>query len=325
MNGNFAVCMFFVLSGYVLSLNYFKTGAIKVLQTAFIKRYFRLVIPILVTCMIVYVLFALSVFKNTIYPRSNETYAFGKNLFLNNLSFLEVLKMGFYKVPINGDNTYLPILWTMSVEFLGALLLFSFLLVTHTLNKKWLFYLILIFVLFLMDKNYMLLFFAGSCIAFYEPLINKLIKHWYLKICLLLAGLYFSGIPNISNEAKQYTWYFYTNSFSNLIYVHFHVIGCILLFIFFITSQTTQKIFSLKPLVFLGKLSFSLYLLHLPILFSLGSYLLNKYNGQFNTLLLFSACFSVTLISSYLFNRFVDTKAINYSSVIAKKIMAFAS
>ena len=259
------------------------------------------------------------------YPREKEVYVLGKNLFTNDLSLLEVLKMAIYKVPFNGDNNYVPVLWTMYVEFVGAILLFTFLVLTHKLNKKWLFFLIIMLILFFIDKNYMLLFFAGSIITKYEVTIKNTIKSLWLKITILLLGLYFAGIPNIQDIAKQHNWYAYTCSFSNIIYIHFHVIACVFIFVFMITSINFQKIISNKIFVFFGKLSFSLYLLHLPILFILGTYVLNKSDAKINLFILFLICFVSCMLFAILFNKFIDSKAVSLSNKIATKIIKYVS
>ena len=321
MNGGWAVCMFFTLSGFVLSLKYFKSADTKVIQGAIAKRYLRLAIPILASCLLIFLLHFSGLFKNTFYPRSHEEYSFGKNLFLNDLSFFETIKMALFNVPINGDNTYFPILWTMEVEFLGALLLFVFLLSVHQLKSKWIFYAAIILVLFLMNKNYIILFFAGSFIACYEDKIKILFRSVYLKTLILIVGFYFAGIPNLQNEAKQYTIYAFTNYFSAFIYLQFHIISCFLFFLFLVSSEFPKKMLSNKGLLFLGKNSFSIYLIHLPVLFIVGSYFLNKTAGKINYLLLFGICFSVTIILSYAFYYLIDSKAVLYANKLAKRLI----
>ncbi|MEO6303884.1 MAG: acyltransferase [Bacteroidia bacterium] len=321
MNGSWAVCMFFTLSGFVLSQKYLTTNNTLVLKESIGKRYFRLAIPILGACLLVFLLHLLGAFKNLNYPRNIEEFSFGKNLFVNNLSIIETLKMALFNVPVNGDNTYLPILWTMEVEFLGALLLFVFLLAIHELKNKWVFYLIILSVLFAMNKNYILLFFAGSFIAQYEELIKDKLKNNFIKIFLLLLALYFSGIPNIQNEAKQYTIYSFTTWFSSYIYIKFHIISCMLFFVLIVSTQWPKKIFVFKPLLFFGKISFAMYLLHLPILFVVGTYFLNASNGHINLLFLFVICFCITAVISFLFYYFIDAKAVLFANKLVKKII----
>lgn len=321
MNGGFAVCMFFTLSGFVLSLNYLNKKEIKVLQESIAKRYIRLVIPILATCLLIYILHAAGIFKNVHYPRTPENFTFGKDLFLNDLSFFETLKMSLFNVPINGDNTYLPILWTMEVEFLGALLLFSFLFFIHHLQHKLIFYLLLFTALLLMNKNYILLFFIGSLVAQNEEILKKAVKNKLLKLILLLLALFFCGIPNIPNNAKEYTMYGFTTCFSNYIYLKFHIVSCFLFFVLLVGSEWPKKILSAKPLLFLGKISFAVYLIHLPLLFIFGTYFLNETKGNVNLILLFIICFCIILVLAQTFHILIDSKAVSLANSLVKKII----
>ena len=45
--GNFSVCIFFVLSGYVLTQKYFKTKDKNIILSSALRRYIRLFIPVL--------------------------------------------------------------------------------------------------------------------------------------------------------------------------------------------------------------------------------------------------------------------------------------
>ena len=53
-NGNFAVCIFFVLSGYVLSRPYYFGNRLETLRERHLKRYLRLSIPIAASVFIGY-------------------------------------------------------------------------------------------------------------------------------------------------------------------------------------------------------------------------------------------------------------------------------
>ena len=60
VNGAFAVVLFFVLSGFVLTVQFFETKDNKVLARQGFKRYLRLGVPILGTVLLGYVLMHLS-------------------------------------------------------------------------------------------------------------------------------------------------------------------------------------------------------------------------------------------------------------------------
>lgn len=314
MNGPWAVCVFFILSGYVLSLGYFRTNNTRLLQASAFKRYFRLAIPVLAICLIIYVLHYTGAFSKIYYPRHVREFSFGKNLFSHKIPFLNTLKIALVDVLLKSDTSLLPVLWTLRIEFIGALLLFAFLLITHDLSKKWLYYFTIILALLLSKSTYIILFFAGSFIALYQQKIRHLFRNRWFRIPVLLLALFFGGIPGIEGRVKVYTMYFFAKDFADIYNVYFQIISAILLFIWLISSQIGNKILSLKPFQFLGKVSFSLYLLHLPLLFILGSYLLNETQGKINYYLLFMICLGACLAVSHIFFKLVDLTAIRLSN-----------
>ena len=61
MNGTFAVCLFFVISGFSLSIGYLQSGDDRGLARMAAGRYLRLAVPIFAICAITYVLMVLNV------------------------------------------------------------------------------------------------------------------------------------------------------------------------------------------------------------------------------------------------------------------------
>lgn len=62
--GNFAVCIFFVLSGYVLTFKYFQTNNQQVVIGGAVRRYVRLVIPIIFALLLAFLLISLHLYYN---------------------------------------------------------------------------------------------------------------------------------------------------------------------------------------------------------------------------------------------------------------------
>jgi peptidoglycan/LPS O-acetylase OafA/YrhL len=317
MNGTWAVCMFMLLSGFVLSLRYFESNDHGIIRASFFKRYFRLGIPVLAAVLIIFFLFKFNVFQTLFYPRSDANYAFGKELFTKDISFFSALRMGIIDVPLNGDNTYLPVFWTIDIELIGVLLLFAFLLITHDNKYKAPIFVAFIILLFLINKSYYILIMTGSLIALFKEKIELNSHKRYLFLILFLIGWYLEGIPNLQDVAKQYTWYGYTTGWKN-VFLHFQFISCALIFIALLSSKKIQAFLNSKPLQFLGSISFSMYLLHLPILFIAGSKFLQSSKGQMNPFLLFLACLVLTMALSYIFFRLVDKNAIVLSNRLGK-------
>ncbi|MCD8241598.1 MAG: acyltransferase family protein, partial [Lachnospiraceae bacterium] len=83
-NGNTAVRLFLVLSGYLLCRNYFLSGDRSSLKKSALRRYPRLMPPVLVVNLIVFVLMTLGLYQNgaaAVVAGSQEWFA-GFNAFL---------------------------------------------------------------------------------------------------------------------------------------------------------------------------------------------------------------------------------------------------
>lgn len=321
MNGTWAVCMFMLLSGFVLCLRYYETNDASIIRTSFFKRYFRLAIPVLGAVLIIYFLFRLNVFQSIFYPRAQAGFDFGKDLFTKDISFLSALQMGLVDVPLNGNNTYLPVFWTIDIEFVGVLLLFAFLLISH--NTKYRVHLFVLFILFLfyISKTYYILIMVGSLIALLKDKIELMGHKKYIFIVLFLIGWYLEGIPNLQDIAKQHTWYWYTVGLPQNVFLYFQFASCAFMFVALLSFTKVQKFLSSKAMQFLGSISFSMYLLHLPVLFITGSKLLHYSHGGINPILLFLICVIAIVVFSYLFYRFVDKMAITLSNKIGKWVV----
>jgi peptidoglycan/LPS O-acetylase OafA/YrhL len=81
-----------------------------------------------------------------------------------------------------------------------------------------------------------------------------------------------------------------------------------------------RKIFTMKPFAFLGEISFSLYLIHIPVLFSVGAsiYLYACIPAPYKLIVTFLSVIAVTVIASYLFTIYIDRKAVALSNKIGK-------
>jgi peptidoglycan/LPS O-acetylase OafA/YrhL len=116
-NGTIAVWMFFVVSGFSLSIGYIRRKDSRVLTRLAIGRYPRLAIPILAACGLVHVMMV----TGLIYPPSERPDALKP--FLNFESSLAYLfRFSLFDVFFDHRlfESYIPPLWTMSVELIGS-------------------------------------------------------------------------------------------------------------------------------------------------------------------------------------------------------------
>jgi peptidoglycan/LPS O-acetylase OafA/YrhL len=336
-NGNFAVCLFFVLSGFVLSYKYFKTNDTKVLIEYSVKRYFRLFFPIAFSILLVLAL--LAIFKPDFKSLESYTKA-GEWLtgqFSDEINFLAVIYNMFIDVFANGNNKYNPVLWTMGIEFLGSLMLFASLMLMHRINKKEI-VLVMIIAFLVFTKNYFYsAFFAGALICKMYVQQNETFKtnHPFdklraalLNFLLLVFGLYFGSYPT--------AWQYLESSiYSPLLVLKIDlmnfslVLGSVLIILMVTKSKLAQKLFSLAPFRFLGKISFSNYLIHFIILITVCNLLFVQFISSmgYNKAFLMSTGISmlIILVFSWVVYKLVDQKSIALSDKITQKILNYLS
>ena len=118
-NGTFPVCIFFVLSGYVLSWKFIEQGDHAYLRASALKRFPRLVAPVFASVLFAWALLTLGVMRTT------EAAAIGAASFLSEaynqpVSLLSALWIGAIGAPLLGQTTINVPLWTIKIELLGS-------------------------------------------------------------------------------------------------------------------------------------------------------------------------------------------------------------
>lgn len=319
VSGDFAVTIFFVLSGIVLSAKFFKTGDTKAVIATATKRYFRLAIPVLGSVLAIFAFLKLGWLHN--HAIAAETGSGWWGTFWNfPADFTKALYEGTFGAFLTPNAVYNPPLWTMQIEFLGSFLVFMTLLIFGQLRHRWLVY---IFLILALRHTYYLAFILGMIICdatfsrYGATIKNLLAKRYWLPVLglsLMLgsyplvttAGTLFEHIPGQSQLA--------------------HTIGAFGLIIAVMAARPLQWLLETRPMQFLGRISFSLYLLHFLVLGAYSSYLFDHLPAAapyfLKVLIAFIPTVAVALCASYLYAKFVDEPAIRLSGVIYRRIFA---
>jgi peptidoglycan/LPS O-acetylase OafA/YrhL len=108
------VYVFFILSGFVLPLRFFKTQRTSCLWGAVFRRYFRLAIPLAVN---------LSLYYLVIKVKGNYDYDWGIHKFIKLRSYFDFLCDATFGV-FMGYRKYSEVVWTMEIELWGTFALF---------------------------------------------------------------------------------------------------------------------------------------------------------------------------------------------------------
>lgn len=319
-NGSLAVCFFFTLSGYVLSINFFRKRDLKYPSSAFIKRYFRLIIPILFSVIVAAILIKSNFFYNSFVAINISLCPFAISQDWNIIPNLwSMLKEGLYTSVFKGNPIkYNPVLWTMNIEFMGSLLTFAILSLIGKLKNRYFIYSIIILFFF---NTYFLAFIAGVCLCDFNYSHQRK-THISLNILLFLIAIYLGSYQFFNT---QNIW----SILDNLFIQNRQTLAIIasFLFLFICThSFTMQNIFSKNIFRLAGKISFSLYLIHVLFLGSFSCYLfIYLYTivklSYFNSFILMLGLSLIILSTiSFFVYKYIDLIGIRFSSYLYKKL-----
>jgi peptidoglycan/LPS O-acetylase OafA/YrhL len=251
-NGQITVWIFFIVSGFSLSVGFIKTNNSEVLARIAVGRYLRLAIPIIAVAMAVKFLFLAGAIPPVIERPAPLTLHL-----LDQPTFLKALVISGYDVFFRPARAIplIPPTWTMAFEFWGSFLILGTLLVVGKHPKRLLAYALVSVFAFTINPIYVA-FVVGVIFAEIYCL------SWNLKriaVACLVIGLYLAyHIDNYTDETAN----------------HYLVTASILTFGFIFLPQS-ETFFSNALSRYLGKISFPLYLIHSSVLFA---YAINVYH-----------------------------------------------
>ncbi len=161
----------------------------------------------------------------------------------------------------------------MHYELFGSFLIFMFLALFGKLKTRSIFYIAFGLIFF---KTYYLAFIAGMTMADlflnYPSLKDAVSKRWTLAI--LAVGLVLGGWPTDQTVYPGIFQHLGPPGFSVIdTYVLAHILGAIMVMFAVLKLAALARFLEKRPVQYLGKISFSLYLLHFLILSSLGAYI----------------------------------------------------
>ncbi len=322
-NGNFAVCIFFVLSGFVLSHKFFLKRDKEIVTEGAIKRYVRLALPVAISVFLAFFLLKISLFYNQ--PLSGVT---GSSWFYDfwtvKPNFTDALNEAFIGAFFLDIFDYNVVLWTIAYELFGSFLIFAFLALFGKMRNRYLAYIMVGIYFF---NTYYVTFLLGMLLS--DIMVNrseitqKLGKNKVLFLVLLCLGLFLGSYP--SGRGTEGTIYSFLNvSFFDDPSISWHMWGAFLVIAALMHLEKIQKALSLKYFLFLGNISFSMYLLHFIILGSFSSLIFLQLHSflSYGTAFLITFFLSVGLIFlvSHVVYVYVDTRAVQLSKLLYERV-----
>ncbi|MGE5327749.1 MAG: acyltransferase family protein [Thiobacillus sp.] len=329
-SGNFAVILFFILSGFVLTYKFFQSKDINNLTRQAAKRYFRLAIPIFFIVMIAYVMISSGLMtKLSEIIQLKNLPGTTRMVFNFTPSLSDAFHNAILGVLAEKNAVYNPVLWTMPVEFFGSFIVLGLAAFFSGLRKKWPAYLIAIVML---SRSYYVCFVLGMLLAdlFSNPklvdIIRNKISKFYIYSSLLIVWV-LASFPHPTEyiSGTIYESLLIPGQDSLYIFNLWQYLASFILLAIILIRPEIQKILNAKVLVFIGGLSFSIYLTHYLILHSLGDWLYvemsTRYGFDTSALIAGSVTVVITLLVSMLWKKYIDDMSINVSRKFASIIL----
>ena len=275
VNGPAAVGFFFVLSGYVLTKRSLQAGDSASLARGAVKRWPRLAGTVGLTCLISWALFPLGLYRNQ--QAGALTHSFWLSHFgVGRLGptlvpdVWDALWQGVYFTFITGAATYNSSLWTMRVEFAGSFVAFGLALALLPLRpgRARTALLVTACVACFGIDPWLVSFPLGVALACAAGRPRRAaLPLWSLP--LLAAAAYAASC--YSGNSAVGRWCLDQLGFVMPEPLVFGVGGTLGLALV-VFNPAGRRLLSGSPARLLGRLSFPIYLLHLPVLMSAGCY-----------------------------------------------------
>jgi len=274
INGTAAVSLFFVLSGYILTRRYFLSGDTKLLARGALKRWPRLMGPVLLTVLVSYLFFKFGwYFFQKAGPIANTPFL---AKFVWNaetpfpISFCGALLQSSFFTFFRGDSFYNSSLWTMQLELIGSFVVFGMAPMIWEAKKistsAVLFLTGCIILIAHFTKPDLVAFPVGVAMAALLPR-NKGFSVNFITILLLLIALYLLG-----TSSKRIGIYQPINWIdpSQKMTTYFYIFGAALLIGLIKVVPAWHHFLSGSFWKWLGEFSFPIYLIHIVVICSLG-------------------------------------------------------
>ena len=314
-NGNFYVCIFFALSGMVLIKGYSVLQKKEVLQKAFVKRYFRLT-PVVLSSVVLAWLFSITIGFHSVGMSELISHHWLGKQYTREIYFLDVIYNGIIGV-YQGNSVFNGPLWTIGIEFAGSLTLFLFAYMFFDRNNFHgisIAFCILLIIIFQTKGLYISLFIAGANIIRYDIRIH---------ILFLLPSIYLGMMHPWTKEMVWIKTMFPQMPVSPDIISH--AIAALLFISAVQGSKFAINFFGIKLFRWLGRISFCMYVYHVPVIMSIGCatfiYMVNSGYGHYSGIIAMLMSFLCIFVFSECGSKYIDVPGQKLASVIAKKII----
>ena len=275
MQGNFMVCVFYALSGFALAYATLARGGAASAVSGLVRRYPRLAIPTTCATVLAFVMLKVKVLRVAkAAALSHSAWLAGAWHFQPSLH--SAVREGAIGVFGSHGSGYDPPLWTMHNELRGSLIVFAVMIFAP---RRWMRVVAYAALALLTFHSYLLGFVAGMAIceltlAYQQRGESLSRKHLWWIAPVGIVGLVLGSYPNPSPTMPRFYDHLLPHIYGSGPFaqqIGTQVLGAILLLVAVVASLPVQRVLETRPLQFLGRISFALYLLHFLVLGSLGT------------------------------------------------------
>jgi peptidoglycan/LPS O-acetylase OafA/YrhL len=302
-NGTPAVHVFFVLSGFVLVLPFTRPGAGPSWAQYYAKRFFRLYLP-------AWASLAVAVALILLIPRTaSPLQSPWADMYVVDPSLGQVLKDA--SLMLNASTINTP-LWSLKWEVAFSLLLPAYILIALRWRRFWPVKIALALLLAAVGAvqdiewlSYLPIFLIGAVLGVERERLGELTRRWprFVWFFVAAAGLFMANAEWISPE-KPITGVRAVVT-----------VGAMLLVLLFVFCASAARLGNTAVAQWLGRVSFSLYLVHLPIILA-GVTLLRTVSLP----LALAVSVAASLVVAELFFRYVEQPSHRLSTAAGRAV-----
>lgn len=323
--GHMAVCLFFILSGYVLSYNYLGMPGKKIkLLGAIVKRPIRLGGVVLFTVTLSALLWTNHLYYNDQLVEISLSKPWFFDLWKGQFALNDFL-LNISRSLFDSADIYNIALWTIQVELYGSILVFLTLLLFADFKYRLIVFSILILVF---AQSFYQGFFLGMLIADlvkHKPVELSARLKQTIAVLLGLMFLYIGAYPHYANieyiKTTVYHWLPADTGYEG----GYPMLAALLLFCFICLNEQVKKGLQLPLLKYLGKISYGVYGVHILVIGSLSSWMFLLCYQQIGYLYAFIISFvaglTVIILVGHLITIYVDRPAIKLANYAGNKFV----
>jgi peptidoglycan/LPS O-acetylase OafA/YrhL len=273
-NGTYPVAIFFVMSGWVLTAPLLRAAGNP--SRAALKRYPRLAIPAAVAILFAWLLFKMGLMGT---QRASEVGFAGwlRDDYVHNAALVPDLLLNMlWGAPVNGRSEWDGPLWTLRIELLAPWLLFALLALFSARRPLPVSVIFTAVAVNIFPQNgaamHLLAFLSGYLLNFALPSLRRMKR---FGLGLLVLGIVFGAFDYSKHfsllirmplpDLSPYAW-----NLGGDRKTLFHTLGGLLTVAGVLAEAPGFGWLAARPIAWLGKVSFSAYLLHWPLMCSLG-------------------------------------------------------